>query len=173
MSVSVLDPTHIDLILVTAVHGPTGPRSGPPWVPPRVDELLGIESHLSLRLTDEAGRKLLRANIELVREHQRERAGPLPGHLPTPNPERYEWSDIGLRLTIPEALKALDAYEFRADSRPGLIPSPLDLGAVAFCARLRAALIQRLPGYMEAPGQWTTDLALSLAPRRSLPEDFR
>jgi hypothetical protein len=169
MSTSVLDPTHIDLILVIAIHGPTGPRSGPPWVPPRVDELLGKESHLSLPLADPAGAALLSANIESVRAHYADEGDQLPGPIPTPNPAQYEWTDLGLRLTIPEALRAIDTYEYRTDGHPAWP----DCGAAGFCARLRAALTRQLPGYMEAPAVWTADLALSVAPRRMPPDDFR
>ncbi len=168
MSAAVLDPTHIDLILVAAIYGPTGPRSGPPWVPPRVDELLGKESHLSVLLADAAGAALLAANIESVRTYYRDQGDQLPGPVPTPDPEQYGWSDIGLRLTIPEGLKALDAYEYQTETHPQWP----DCGAAVFCARLRAFLTRQLPGYMEAPAQWTAELALSVAPRRIGPEDL-
>jgi hypothetical protein len=160
MSAFVVDPTHIDLILSCAVNGPRdGERHhlGEPWYPPYVNELLpGAGGPLRKEDGDRAGAALLAECIASVshRYPGDDHLG-LPGPVPTPRPEDYRWKDFGSALTIAEACSAIDCYEYQSCEHPGWDGS----GAAAFCRRLRSGLTGALPGYDEAPWEWTAEIA--------------
>ncbi len=84
----------------------------------------------------------------------------LPGPNPTPRPEEYGWKDFGQVLSIAEACKAIDCYEYQSCEHPGWGES----GAAAFCRRLRSALTGALPGYREAPWGWSAGLVAERIP---------
>ena len=49
----------------------------------------------------------------------------LPGPIPAPDPERYEWTDFGAVLGAIEACKAIDCYEYQSCEHPaGAIRAP-------------------------------------------------
>jgi len=53
--------------------------------------------------------------------------------------------------TLVERLKLIDCYEYQSCEHPGW----KDSEALAFCQALRHATIDQLPGYDEAPWEWT------------------
>ena len=79
--------------------------------------------------------------------------GELPGPLPMPAPEQYEFTDFGPRATIAETCKAIDCYAYQSCEHPDWPES----GAARFCEHLRESLTCRLPGYAEAAWEWTPE----------------
>ncbi len=65
--------------------------------------------------------------------------------------EPYTWRDPGYRLTVAEALKALDCLEYQSCEHPGWHDSE----AAQFAEALRRALVHALKGYEAAPWEWT------------------
>lgn len=162
MSAFVVHPAHIDVILSTAINGPSSSRKRGEWDPPWAAELMGRQAPLNRKNASRAGAALLAECIRSVR-HRYPDSDPnrLPGPIPTPDPAQYEWTDFGSALTIAEAFKAIACYEYQSCEHPGWSGS----GAEAFCHRLRSALGEALPGYEAAPWEWGVELALARAPR--------
>lgn len=75
-----------------------------------------------------------------------------------PGPIGSYWLDeykapgyFGRQPTAVEALKLISCYEYQSCEHPDWEASE----AFAFCAALRHALIAQLPGYQDAPWEWT------------------
>ncbi|MGD9737320.1 MAG: hypothetical protein AB7V58_17185 [Solirubrobacterales bacterium] len=157
MSAFVVDAPHIDAVLSAAINGPTDPRQGRhDWHPPYVHELLGALEPLGSENASAAGRELLEQCIASVAHRFPDCGDQLPGPIPTPRPEQYEWTDLGKLMTAVEACKAIACLEYQSCEHPGWATS----GSRAFCSELRAALVTRFDGYGSAPWQWDVDLAL-------------
>ncbi len=171
MSAFVVEPTHIDLMLSAAIHGPADGtwRAGESWAGPYVDGLLAAGGGPLLPAHAGAvGSALLAECIESVacrygltsgarcRSIEEILAAGLPGPDPIPDPRNYEWTDFGAALTAVEILKAIDCYSRQSCEHPGWGTS----GAFAFCARLRSAVIGVMDGYDAAPWEWTKETAL-------------
>jgi len=170
MSAFVVDPAQIDLILSVAVNGPSDRRGPHDWHAPWAVELTGHEGRLTRKLASRAGAAMLAENIASVKSLYRDSDFDLlPGPAPTPDPDQYEWTEFGAALTIVEALKAIESYEYQSNEHPDWSGS----GSAAFCNRLRATLVSYLPGYEEAPWTWTVEAALARAPRPFNPEQMR
>jgi len=155
MSAFVVDPTHIDVILSTAINGPRD-REDPirlGWHGPYIDELSegAAGGPITGETADLAGRALLRECITSV-AHRYPGDGPdeLPGLVPGFRAEHYVWTDLGARLSAIECCKAIDCYEYQSCEHPGWSGS----GAAAFCDRLRRNLVASMSGYREAPWRW-------------------
>lgn len=162
MSAFVVNPAHIDVILSTGINGPSDPVSRGDWQSPWAAELTGREDKLNRKNASRVGAALLRECIESVRYRYPDCGlSDLPGPIPTPDPDQYEWTDFGRALTIIEALKAIDCYEYQSCEHPGWSGS----AAESFCNRLRSHLIGVLPGYEAAPWEWDVESALARAPR--------
>lgn len=161
MSAYIVDPVHIDVMLSIAINGP---REVSParWVAPYVLELVPNAEDsgpITAEVADLAGRALLRECIASVSYRYDEPLGNLPGPLPNPDPEHYEWTDFGRLITAVEALCAIDGYEYQSCEHSGWWTS----GASHFCHRFRTALVCCLPGYEEAEWEWTVEKALARA----------
>lgn len=162
MSAYVVDPAHIDVLLSVAIHGPAGVPRGR-WTAPYTYELFGSQGPtgpLHRADADLAGRLLLAECIASV-SHRYPGDAPLPGPMPTPDPEQYEWTDFGRLLAPVEACCAIDGYEYQSCEHPGWQGS----GAFYFCHRFRCALIGVMPGYDGAEWHWTAEAALARAYR--------
>lgn len=165
MSAFVVDAAHIDALLSAAINGPTDPSQGRhDWHPPYVHELLGVLEPLGPGNANVAGRTLLEECIASVTHRYPDAADQLPGPIPTPLPEQYEWTDLGRVMTAVEACKAIACLEYQSSEHPGWLSS----GSRAFCSELRAALVTRFEGYGSAPWEWDVDLALARTRARSL-----
>jgi hypothetical protein len=166
MSAFILSPAHIDVILSTAINGPSDNHRPPGlgWHGPYVDELLEGEASgpLTREKADLAGAALLRECVASVSFRYSEPLGNLPGPAPNPDPEQYEWTDFGQLLTAIECCAAIDCYEYQSCEHRGWQGS----GAKAFCERLRRLLIGCMAGYEAAPWEWSTELVLTRAPCR-------
>ncbi len=160
----IVAPTHIDVMLSVAIHGPEG--IGSRWSPPRIDELLASYDHeglINAKTADLAGRVLLEQCISSVSHFHRRPAGELPGPRPNPVPAQYEWTDFGRFLNPIEACRAIGGYEFHAGRDPGWLVS----GAHWFCHRFLLAIVSAMQGYQQAPDHWTTQLVLRRARERA------
>jgi hypothetical protein len=166
MSAFVVSPTHVDVLLSIAIHGPTDrARCGNlSWSPPYVNELLEDESGpLRSELCSDAGAALLAECVASVSYRYPDLASDeLPGPLPPPIAEQYEFTDFGACATIAEACRALDCFEYQSCEHPNWSGS----GAERFCARLREGLTAVLPGAAEAPWEWSAE---TLAERGLIP----
>jgi hypothetical protein len=163
MSAYVVDPAHIDVMLSVAINGPKETRPGR-WTAPYVYELLDGDEHtgsVTRETADLAGRALLAECIASVSYRYDDAPGELPGPIPNPEVEQYEWTDFGKLLTPVEALCAIDGFEYQSCEHPDW----WDSGAHHFCQRFRKGLIHCLPGYEAAEWHWTAEMALSRAPR--------
>ncbi len=163
MSAFVVHPVHIDLLISTAIHGPSDPPvpGAIGWQQPYLHELLGQDARLSVDHADQAGAELLRECIASVSFRYPDLcASGLPGQIPTPDPEQYEWTDLGRIATAVEACKAIACYEYQSCVHPGWSAS----GAASFCADLRANLTAAMSGYDQAPWSWSLDEVLERSP---------
>lgn len=152
MSAFVVSATHIDVLLSVALHGPSDGSGLARWSPPYLEE---AEAPLSLTTATVLGSGLLAECIASV-SHRYPDCEPheLPGPLPMPILEQYEFTDFGSCLTIAEACKAIGCYAYQSCEHPGWAESV----AARFCERLREALACRLPGYAEAAWEWTPEI---------------
>lgn len=64
----------------------------------------------------------------------------------------YTYVELGPMPTPVEGLKILSCFEYQSCEHPGW----KDSEARRFCDALRMELIARLPGYSEAPWEWST-----------------
>lgn len=67
--------------------------------------------------------------------------------------EGYEFTDPHVEMTPVEVIKAVRCYEYQACERPEWRASE----AYQFCKALTDAMIACLPGYADAPWEWTQD----------------
>jgi hypothetical protein len=166
MSAFVVSPTHIDVLLSVAMHGPSdrAVAGNLGWTPPYVNELLSEKSGpLPLELCSNAGTALLAECLASVSYRYPDLgAGELPGPLPTPVAGQYEFTDFGSCATIAETCKAIDCLEYQSCEHPTWSGS----GAERFCTRLREELTAALPGAVDAPWEWSPE---TLAERGLIP----
>lgn len=156
MSAFIVSKTHIDAIIAVAQNGPSdsGPKyPGDGWFAPY---WRGAEGDtLSPRTdTDQVGTLLwLACQQSVAYRYPNDAEGEWPG----PNGLRlsdiltYTFDRPAKRLTIIQALKAIDAYCYQSCEHPEWSVSP----AREFCEQLRSSLIARLPGYDDAA--WEID----------------
>ncbi len=129
MSAYVVDPEHIHMLVHAAVNRKVSYYHDNQSYPVRSDT------------AGYTGAVLLAENLASVNhrycEHELEPA--------------YEYRQPGRSATPVEVLKGLDCYEYQACEHPDWAGSQ----AKAFCDALRDAAISDLPGYDEAPWEWT------------------
>lgn len=159
MSVFVVDAAHIDALLSAAIHGPTDRRRGSHlgWQPPYVHELLDLREPLGADNASAAGRALMEECIASVSYRYPDLIGELPGPMPTPLPEQYEWTDLGRVMTAIEACKAIACFEHQSSEHPGWLRS----GVRAFYGEVRKGMVSGMAGYDAAPWEWDVELALA------------
>lgn len=147
MSAFMVDKRHIDALVTLAYRGPVdiAPHT---WCG---SDFWG--RHPSQADFDAMGKVLIRANLDGI-----EYRYPDVIHNPeaTPGPIDRYWErpyvyEEGKRLTIVQALKAIDCYEYQCDESPGWRCSR----AAILCAHLRTYLIHCLPGYEQAKWEIT------------------
>jgi hypothetical protein len=152
VSAFVVSPTHVDVLLSVALHGP-GDAAGArrEWSPPYLE---ASATRLSAVTCSPLGAALLGECIASVsHRYPDDELDQLPGPIPVPRPEQYEFTDLGPCLTIAEACKAIDCYEYRSSEHPGWEASV----ACGFCGQLRQILTMHLPGAFETPWEWTPE----------------
>jgi hypothetical protein len=166
MSAFVVSPTHIDVLLSVALHGASdrAVAGNLGWTPPYVNELLSAQTGpLTPELCSAAGTALLAKCIASV-SYRYPNCAPteLPGPIPMPAAQQYEFTDFGACATIAETCKAIDCLEYQSCEHPAWAGS----GAERFCARLREDLTAALPGARDAPWEWSPE---TLAERGLIP----
>lgn len=129
MSAFVVNPAHIDVVLSTAINGPSDARLsyGLTWHPPYVDELLegSAKGPLSAETAGPAGQALLAECVASVSHRYDESLGNLPGPLPNPDPEQYKWTDFGRYSRRSSAARRSTATSTSPVSIPaGSTPAP-------------------------------------------------
>lgn len=162
MTAFAIDTSHIDVVLSIAIHGPTDHSETRRWYPPWVAEIVGVASPLTPELADPAGIALLRENVLSCRASSIGEPGAFR-HLfaAAAAADQFQWTDLGRSFTAIEGLRAIAFYEQASCIHCRWEGS----GPQTICNRLRAALVEQLPGYDEAPAHWTADAALARAPR--------
>ena len=106
------------------------------------------------------GQLLVDTCVASVSYRYSESTDSLPGPVARYYLEPYTYAVPSHRLDVPEALKALAGYEYRACEHPGWPTSP----AKALCDEMRGRLIARVPGYDAAPWTWDLSDLLRAAP---------
>lgn len=136
MSAYVVDTAHIDYLVQAAIaYGQGG------YMYIRGER---TEYHNA----DMLGAVLLQENIASVMHRYPDCAvDDLPGPIPTQTVEGYTYREGGLPQITPVAvLKAISGYEYQSCEHPDWTSS----AAYEFCQQLRAAAINKLPGYHDA-----------------------
>lgn len=154
MSAFMVSKRHIDLLVRTAYWGPRDERDIRPdhaWYRPPFKGF----SNWQLEQCNDLGELLVKENLSSIHARYPDTiANPdaTPGPIEQYWLEPYELGDwFGSRLTPIEALKALDCYEYQSCEHPEWEQSE----AHEFCQRFRHSLIGRLPGYDDAPWEWS------------------
>lgn len=162
MTAFAIDTSHIDVLLSIAIHGPADQSATRRWYAPWVAEIVSVESVLTPELADPAGVALLRENVLSCRASAADQPGAFR-HLfaAAAAADQFQWTDLGCSFTVIEGLKAIAFYE----QASGVHCRWEGSGPQTICNRLRAALVEQLPGYDETPSHWTADAALARAPR--------
>lgn len=153
MSAYVVDPTHIDALVSVAISGPgdLACRYREGWRGCYAGDLLAGAYKVDVSNASACGAALLGECIESVAyRYPQDDRSELPGPIPTPKPEQYEWTDLGAVLATFEALNAIAGYEYQSCEHPDWEQS----GSYRFCAQLRGSLISSLPAYADAGECW-------------------
>lgn len=147
MSAYIVAREHVDLLVRLIIEGPAG-------VPVNPGTAWYLRSYV-MGTADELGQALVSECVASVAYRYREapEAGTLPGPVDRYYLEPYAYRRPVHRLTVPEALKALDGYEYQSCEHPGWEASPVR----RLCDQVRGAVIHHVPGYDPAP--WTWDAA--------------
>lgn len=172
MSAFIVCRHHIDALVAVAFFGPSGIAISPHttwrpanWFdtePPPDADMTWLEEHRRAAEPHDAHRlaeMLLLENVRSV-NHRYPDSAALSGHVDDPP----DWTAAdatplttrrcGSRPTPVEALKLLDCYEYQSCEHPQWRTSE----ARRFCDALRVRLIGYVPGYDEAPWEWTQPL---------------
>jgi (2Fe-2S) ferredoxin len=144
MSARIVNREHIDLMVRLVTEGPAGVPVSPDgaWY----TSVSGLDA-------DSIGQMLIDTWVASVSYRYSESTDSLPGPVARYYLEPYAYAVPSHRLDVPEALKALDGYEYQSGEHPDWPMSP----AKALCDEMRGRLIARVPGYDAAP--WTWDAA--------------
>jgi hypothetical protein len=134
MSAFLVSDNHIDQLITVALHGPRDGKNARNWYQPSLKgtQTWGAES------ATEAGQMLLNENYNS-----------LDARYPADKDGRhaFTYAGRGPRLTIVEAFKALDCYEYQSCEHDGWEASY----ARKFCDSLRGNLCSSMAGYDAAP----------------------
>jgi len=149
MSAFMLDKAHIDALVATALHGPLEI-----FLPSKRWYTLdfGLDYRRLIPEDDSAntlGELLLKENLSsILYRYPDTKNNPdnLPGPADSYWSKPYKFPPNTKRLTIIQALKALDCYEYQSCEHLEWEAS----AAHKFCINFRTALIAFLPGYEEA-----------------------
>ena len=155
MSAFVTEKAHIDALLTTALKGPGGETGRQwhrwaggtlSWSVKDASQTFGYSiRRLELGNADEIGEMLTNAMVASVTYRYPDDENELPGPINAwyMLPYRYQQ---GQRLTIVQAIKAIQCYEYQSCEHPGWRTSE----AKEFCSALMSRLIVDLPGYEDA-----------------------
>jgi hypothetical protein len=156
MSAFMVGKPHIDAICEVALWGPSA--NGPlypghaTWFKPRFG--FGSERRLEFADLDELGAHLIEENLKSI--HARypdtvDNPESTPGPIARYWEHAYTFEYCAVRPNPVQALKLIDCYEYQSCEHEEWETSEVR----AFCQRLRRSVIQTLPGYHDAPWEWT------------------
>lgn len=129
---------------------------------PHINAMIGLAQRhfrdLSLRFSgveaDEIGRRLVAENRRSINYRYPDTVGK-PEREPGPNVglpiDVYTYQEPRKTPTAVEGLSLISCYRYQACEHPEWRES----WAYDFCEQLQAALIRSLPGYKDAPWEWT------------------
>ena len=155
MSAFVVDKTHIDLLLRVAFEGPGGARergdNGLSWyfAGDGGRAVRAEMTHGDLDHANEVGAMLMAENVKSYNHRYKVKVDEFEAMFGEKTPYTYERPSY--QLTIPEALKAIECYEYQSCEHPGWETSE----AHAFCQALYRATAWRLVGTSDAPWSWS------------------
>lgn len=168
MSAYMVDKSHIDAMVDLALSGPSGVAVRPgSWSSPLSYYMAPITGHesraelaelrMEIRLED-AGRLGQMLATENLRSIHARYPDTIDNDENVPGPcepywQSYAFKSHSRRPSAVEALKLLDCYEYQSCESAEWHTSE----AKQFCDTLRDHLISRLPGYDEAPWEWTAE----------------
>lgn len=171
MSAFMVSRDHIDAMVALAIHG-QGAHLGPiRWFAIDPDTIEYTNGTDYLNAIQDASRTVGRGDMDrahevgamLALENAASVLYRYPDHdnseyVPswtTDGSYRWGWSPVRHRVPSPvEGLRIIDTYEYQSCEHPGWADSE----ARRFCDSLRRALIGALPGYSEAPHEWTHEV---------------
>ena len=135
---------HVDLLVRLVLEGPAG-------VPVSPDTAWYLRRHV-MGDADDIGAAFVRECVASVayRYGEAPEGETLPGPVDRYYLRPYAYRRTVHRLTVPEALKALDGFEYQACEHPAWEGSAVR----ALCDELRRAVYRRMPGYDPAPWTW-------------------
>ena len=155
MSAWRLDPTHIALMVRVAQEGPAGIVVGPSTVWHGLSWYFDGCRHY---VTDNGSPETSgpeRTAAMLDAQNARSIAARYPGDTAMQDLDRPP-IDLKMRrprLTIPEAVKLIDCYEYQSCETGDFDETE----AGAFCRALLGSLASNLPGYDDAPWGWSAE----------------
>ena len=150
MSAFMVSKEHIDLLVSVIVQGPRGvsPRSF--HAPYFNGSTVGPE------MANDIGDMLVRENLSSIHsrypdtiDRPEDTPGPIEQYWMTP----YEYTEHHYRMTVVEALSAIACYEYQSCEHPEWDKSE----ARQYCESLRRSLVGCIPGYQDAPWEWTEE----------------
>lgn len=170
MSAFIVNRHHIDALVTVAIFGPPGiaPSPGTTWRPvARLDTEPPPDAGITWYTEHQHRAELAEAHRlaeMLALENARSVNHRYPNSDTLPGPASRDWTHAydtpaatlrhGHRPTAVETLKLIDCYEYQTCEHHGWRTSQ----ARRFCDALRKSLISHLPGYDDAPWEWTPPL---------------
>lgn len=157
MSAFVVSKEHIDAMVSLAIAGPSEVAPGPGYWPQTFSYYHEGERHeVRLENADELGAMLWGTNALSVRTRYPDlyEGGEYPGPIGFSVDDdvyEYRYTRPRRRPNPVEGLKLINCYEYQTCEFEAWEDHP----AYAFCEQLKAALVNVLPGYSDAPWEWT------------------
>jgi hypothetical protein len=161
---------YIDAMVDLALEGPSGVAVAPgSWSRPftyymapltgaqTLAELRELRMEIHREDADRLGRLLVAENLRSIHARYPDTIGSddnVPGPI-DPYWNDYWYQGRSRRPSAVEGLKLLDCYEYQACESAEWHTSE----ARQFCEALRSRLIAHVPGYSEAPWEWTAEKA--------------
>ena len=147
MSAFVVGKAHINAMVRAGIGGRYGPLH---WYPEGCD--FEKSPTLTVETADRVGQMLLDENVKSVMARYDDcEVTNLPGRTNAEWLIPFEFVYTLERITAIETLSILACYEYQSCEHDGW----KDSEAKCFCDALRKNAINRLPGYDEAPWEWT------------------
>jgi hypothetical protein len=158
MSAFLVDKTHIDVLVRTALEGPRYARNpSNAWHSFRWWHE-DASHEVNETTVDAVGEMLWSENHASVEaRYPSDTSGNRPGPSGLTDEAilcGYSYTDPHYTLTVVEALQAIRCYEYQSCEHDGW----KDSSAAAFCETLRVCLCHYLPGMDDAPWEWTPDM---------------
>ncbi len=148
MSAFMVSKEHIDLLVALAIDGPRGVAPNV-WGAPFFND-----NRASRESADAMGELLVKENLSSIHGRYPDTVTEPEG---TPGPfeqywmQPYVFQDRRYRMTVAEAFSAISCYEYQSCEHEEWHTSE----ARQFCEALRHSLGRCVPGYSDAPWEWT------------------